>query len=148
MAAAGGHAECVTLLLEKSDEDAEDGEGNTPLWAAAAGGHMAAASALVAGGADANLACEGGATPLHAAAGEGSSEMVRPGGCGHGWEVVAACVDCGLFGFWPCNGSVVQHSYILNTYLKPQVGATSAVEPVCLLNQAVHPLVPRYCMPI
>eukprot|EP00955_Chlamydomonas_euryale_P061072 357902-Chlamydomonas_euryale.AAC.16 len=76
LAAGGGHTECVSLLLEKSDEDAEDGDGNTPLWAAVSGGHGAAASAVVKAGADVNLACSGGATALHAAAGLGSAEMM------------------------------------------------------------------------
>ena len=62
LAAASGHAECCRLLLEKSDEDAENSEtGNTPLWAAVSGGHIEAASALLEGGADVNFACERGA---------------------------------------------------------------------------------------
>ena len=59
VAAAAGHAEVVRLLLDKSDEDAENSEtGNTPLWAAVSGGHKEAAAALIEGGADVNLACE------------------------------------------------------------------------------------------
>lgn len=50
------------MLLEKSDEDAENSEtGNTPLWAAISGGHLEAAAALLEGGADVNCACECGA---------------------------------------------------------------------------------------
>lgn len=53
------------MLLEKSDEDAENDSGNTPAWLALANGHVEAAVVLFEGGADLNLACEDGKTYLH-----------------------------------------------------------------------------------
>jgi ankyrin repeat protein len=77
VAAAAGNCELIKVLLEKSDEDAENSQtGNTPLWAAVEGGHLEAARVLLEAGCDASLACEGGATALHAAAGADCDDLV------------------------------------------------------------------------
>ncbi len=77
-AAAGGHGEVVSLLLDASaSPDARDYGGSTPLHMAAAGGHREAASALLAAGAKPSPLNEAGDTPLHAAARGGHLEVAR-----------------------------------------------------------------------
>lgn len=69
LACAGGHRDAARLLLDKSDVDAEDSNGNTPVWAAFAAGQSDLARFLLEeGNADVNAACEGGKTYLHQAA--------------------------------------------------------------------------------
>jgi ankyrin repeat protein len=55
----------VQLLLDKSDEDAENDSGNTPAWLALGNGHLEVAKTLFEGGADLNLVCEDGKTYIH-----------------------------------------------------------------------------------
>ena len=77
-AAARGHGEVVSLLLEASaSPDARDYGGSTPLHMAAGGGHLEAASALLAAGAKPSPLNEAGDTPLHQAARGGHLEVAR-----------------------------------------------------------------------
>ena len=63
------------LLMESSDVDAEDGSGNTPVWAAYVSSHSGVAQLLIQeAGADVNTACEQGKTYLHCAAERKSSD--------------------------------------------------------------------------
>ena len=69
LASAAGHREVTGLLVDKSDVDAEDGSGNTPVWAALRAGQSTLARFLIQdAGADVNAACEQGKTYLHLAA--------------------------------------------------------------------------------
>ncbi len=52
-------------LLGKSDEDAEDEDGNTPGWLALEEKHVDVLELLLGEGADVALQCQGGATYLH-----------------------------------------------------------------------------------
>jgi hypothetical protein len=75
LAAASGHADAATLLLTKSDVDAEDGSGNTPAWAAFAAKQSAIARMLLSDGdGDINTACAEGKSYLHGAAERGAWE--------------------------------------------------------------------------
>ena len=63
--------------MKDSDVDAEDGCGNTPVWAGFAAGHSILARTLLeAGDGDVNAACEEGRTYLHGAAQRGDAEDV------------------------------------------------------------------------
>lgn len=53
------------MLLEKSDEDAENGADNTPAYVALQGGHVPCAAHLIGAGASVEQPCEDGATLLH-----------------------------------------------------------------------------------
>jgi ankyrin repeat protein len=75
LAAASGHADAASLLLAKSDVDAEDGSGNTPAWAAFAAKQGAVARMLISiGDGDVNAACTEGKSYLHGAAERGALE--------------------------------------------------------------------------
>lgn len=80
VAASHGHVGIVRLLLQAEPADVNtrrDSSGRTALHTAAAHGRAAAAHALIAAGADVNLARDNGSTPLHAAAAHGHAEVVR-----------------------------------------------------------------------
>ena len=79
-AAYAGHADLVSLLLEKgADPTAETSGGSTPLHSAADCGSIAAASALLRGGADPTATNHGGKTPLDWAkkAGDKAKELAE-----------------------------------------------------------------------
>ena len=81
-AAARGDAETVARLLGEGAAVDCDGERNTPLFLACdseapAHGRIAAAKLLIEAGAFTRAFCEGGATPLHAAARRGPAAMVE-----------------------------------------------------------------------
>lgn len=74
-----GAWDVVDLLLERGaavNVLSKNGLANTPLHAALAGNHAAAASELLRAGADVNLADGSGWTPLHLAAANGNEAMV------------------------------------------------------------------------
>lgn len=79
LAARGGKHDIVPLLLlSGSDPDAMDGSECTPLFLAVRCGHVAAALALLAAGADAGLRCSRHKeTTLHEAAEQGNVEILR-----------------------------------------------------------------------
>jgi ankyrin repeat protein len=80
LAAHFGRLDVVNLLLARGAEvDARSTNvtANTPLHAALAGAHPAAARRLIDRGADVNAVEAGGYTPLHQAADQGDAEMVR-----------------------------------------------------------------------
>jgi uncharacterized protein len=75
MAARGGHANVVSYLISrKASVNGRNRFGDTALMAAALGGHVEAAKVLLANGAQVNPE---GWTPLHYAAFEGKTGMVR-----------------------------------------------------------------------
>ena len=66
------------LLLRDVEKDAKDDTGCTPLYLAACRGHAAAAFALLAAGADANLTCELlNESVMHKAAEKGHADILR-----------------------------------------------------------------------
>ena len=70
----------VRLLLKEADTNslnAQDANNTTPLILAAIQGHLDIVKALVAAGADVNLATDGGLTPLHCAVNKDFHEMAR-----------------------------------------------------------------------
>ncbi len=80
LAAFFGHTEAVGQLLDAGapvSAVSKNSMRNTPLHAATAGGHRAAAILLIERGADVHLADAGGHTPLHIAAENGLAEVVR-----------------------------------------------------------------------
>ena len=77
-AAAGKHAEIVTLLLEHgANANAQQSGGWTPLHSAAQNGDLESARALLAGGADASARADNQQKPLDLALTQGRQAMVE-----------------------------------------------------------------------
>ncbi|KAM9462791.1 ankyrin repeat and SOCS box protein 3 [Clarias gariepinus] len=81
-AAAGGHAQCVRLLLSASDScedyvNSTTHNSETPLYFAAMNGHLRAARCLIRAGADLNKMSNDLSSPLFAAVDSGHKEVVE-----------------------------------------------------------------------
>ncbi|GFH09346.1 ANK_REP_REGION domain-containing protein [Haematococcus lacustris] len=81
----------------RRSEDAENSEGQTPLWLALEGNHIDTVKALLAGGADVQLAGPGGATYLHQVAASKACERALRGE--GGGEVVGRCCQCSFMAY-------------------------------------------------